>query len=108
MTFENINQDMFRVMLTEEDEKIINNFVNEISGGVSIWQEFYNDKFIDNIICRYVAAEFYKKHKETINNRAGFVTIDIGYNERIITISVGLWSITKDDELKLMTGVLYT
>lgn len=108
MKFESINADMYRVMLEQEDRIKIEEVVKILDNGVTKWQEFYNDKFIDNIICRYVSAEFYKQHKEVLNQRAGFVTIDVGYDNRIITISVGLWSITKDMELEIMSGVLYT
>lgn len=108
MKFESINADMYRVMLEQDDKNKIEEAVKILDNGITKWQEFYNDKFMDTVVCRYVTAEFYKQHKDVLTQRAGFVTVDIGYDERVITISIGLWSMTKDMELEIMSGVLYT
>lgn len=108
LVFTKTSESSYITTLTQEHISYIEKIVSELSlNEVDKWEQYITDSFIDTLVVRYVSACFFKQHEEDISKTHRFLLLDITYDKRIITASLGLFQVEEGEPVKYIAGVMY-
>lgn len=108
ITFNKVSESNYTTVLPQDHVAYIEKIVEELSlNEVNKWEPFITDHFIDNVVVRYVASHFFKQHEEELSKTHRFLLLDITFNKRIITGSLGLFQVENEEPVKYVAGIMY-
>ena len=108
LTFIPVTDSTYSVNLPQDHVDYLNKIITDLTlGDNNKWEPFILDAFIDHVVVHYVSRHFFKDCIDAIAKGHMFILIDITYEKRVITASLGLFKIEETQEVRYVAGVMY-